>query len=57
MFTEFFVHKKNITPHLIVVEIYSDCSNSLENDKHHFLSLLEENHNLGDLMPSSFFRD
>jgi hypothetical protein len=36
---------------LSLVEISSDCSNSFENDKHHFLSLLKENLNIGDFIP------
>ena len=40
---------------LTLAEIYSDCSNSFENDKHHFLSLLEENLNLSDYIPITFY--
>jgi len=40
---------------LTLAEIYSDCSNSFENDKHHFLSLLEENLHLGDYIPVTFY--
>ena len=40
---------------LSLAEIYSDCFDSLENDKHHFLSLLEENLNLGEFIPFTFY--
>ncbi len=40
---------------LTLAEIYSDCSNSFENDKHHFLTLLEENLNLNDYIPVTFY--
>ena len=40
---------------LSLAEIYSDCFNSLENDKHHFLTLLEENLNLGDFILFTFY--
>jgi hypothetical protein len=40
---------------LSLAEIYSDCSNSFENDKHHFLTLLEENLNLRDYIPVTFY--
>ncbi|MGF7060942.1 hypothetical protein HNR33_004660 [Brassicibacter mesophilus] len=40
---------------LSLAEIYSDCSNSFENDKHHFLSLLEENLNIGEFIPFTFY--
>lgn len=39
---------------LSLAEIYSDCSNIFENDKHHFLSLLESNLNLGEFIPFTF---
>lgn len=47
----------SILPHkqLSLAEIYSNCSNSFENDKHHFLSLLEENLNLSVLIPVTFY--
>ncbi|WP_041721426.1 ISNCY family transposase [Alkaliphilus metalliredigens] len=46
-------------PHkqLSLAEIYSDCANYFENDKHHFLSLLKENLNLDELIPLSFHRN
>lgn len=40
---------------LSMVEIYSDCTQFFENDKHHFLSLLETNLNLDELIPYSFY--
>ena len=40
---------------LSLAEIYSDCFDSLENDKHHFLSLLEENLNLAEFIPFAFY--
>ncbi|MTI46329.1 MAG: transposase [Firmicutes bacterium] len=40
---------------LSLAEIYSDCANFFENDKNHFLSLLEENLNLDELIPHSFY--
>lgn len=40
---------------LSLAEIYSDCFNILENDKHQFLSLLEENLNLDEFIPATFF--
>lgn len=40
---------------LSLAEVYSDCANYFENDKHHFLSLLEENLNLNELIPISFY--
>ncbi|ABR47373.1 transposase [Alkaliphilus metalliredigens QYMF] len=48
-----------ILPHkqLSLAEIYSDCANYFENDKHHFLSLLKENLNLDELIPLSFHRN
>lgn len=48
-----------ILPHkqLSLAEIYSDCTNSFENDKHHFLSLLEENLSLDKLIPRSFYNN
>jgi hypothetical protein len=42
---------------LSLAEVYSDCANYFENDKHHFLSLLEENLNLDELIPFSFFQN
>lgn len=42
---------------LSLAEIYSDCSNILESDKHQFLSLLEENLNLDHLIPLSFYNN
>ncbi len=36
-------------------DIYSDCNNVFENDKYHFLSLLEDNINLEELIPASFY--
>ena len=41
---------------LSLAEIYSDCTHFFESDKHHFLSLLEENLNLHALIPHSFYR-
>ena len=40
---------------LSLAEIYSDCSNSFENDKHHFLTLLEQNLNLREFIPLTFY--
>lgn len=40
---------------LSMAEIFSDCANFFENDKHHFLSLLEANLNLDELIPYSFY--
>lgn len=47
----------NILSHkqLSLAEIYSDCSTFFENDKHHFLMLLEENINLDEFIPFSFY--
>lgn len=42
---------------LSLAEIYSDCSTIFETDKHKFLSLLEENINLDDLIPQSFYNN
>ncbi len=42
---------------LSLAEIYSDCSNILDSDKHQFLSLLEENLNLDELIPQSFYNN
>ncbi len=42
---------------LSLAEIYSDCANYFENDKHYFLSLLKENLNLDELIPLSFYRN
>ena len=39
---------------LSLAEIFSDCSNIFENDKCHFLSLLESTINLSELIPFSF---
>ena len=41
---------------LSLAEIYSDCTHFFESDKHHFLSLLEENLNLHALIPHSFYQ-
>ena len=40
---------------LSLAEIYSDCSTFFETDKNHFLSLLEENLNLNEFIPTSFY--
>lgn len=40
---------------LSLADIYSDCNNVFENDKYHFLSLLEENIDLEELIPVSFY--
>jgi hypothetical protein len=40
---------------LSMAEIFSDCTNFFENDKHHFLWLLETNLNLDELIPYSFY--
>lgn len=42
---------------LSLAEIFSDCSNIFESDKHQFLSLLEENLNLDELIPSTFYNN
>lgn len=39
---------------LSLAEIYSDCTNFFENDKYHFLSLLENNINLDEFISVSF---
>lgn len=39
---------------LSLSDIYSDCSNSFENDEYHFLSLLEYNLDLNDFISISF---
>jgi hypothetical protein len=39
---------------LSIADIYSDCSNSFENDKYHFLALLEDNIDLNEIIPSTF---
>ncbi len=39
---------------LSLAEIYSDCKSYFENDKPHFLSLLETTINLDEIIPSSF---
>ncbi|WP_414733923.1 hypothetical protein [Acetobacterium carbinolicum] len=41
---------------LSLAEIYSECTHFFESDKHHFLSLLEENLNLHALIPHSFYQ-
>ena len=41
---------------LSLAEIYSDCTHFFESDKHHFLSLLEENLNLHAFIPHSFYQ-
>lgn len=41
---------------LSLAEIYDDCSTFFENDKHHFLTLLEENINLNEFIPFSFYQ-
>jgi len=38
-----------------LAELYSECSTIFETDKHQVLSLLEENINLDDYIPRSFF--
>lgn len=40
---------------LSLADIYSECNSVFENDKYHFLSLLEENINLEELIPTSFY--
>ncbi|TZE81825.1 transposase [Calorimonas adulescens] len=40
---------------LSFADIYSDCNSIFGNDKYHFLSLLEENIDLEELIPSSFY--
>lgn len=42
---------------LSLAEIYSECSTIFETDKHQFLSLLEENINLDDYIPRTFFNN
>lgn len=39
---------------LSLSDIYTDCSDCFENNKYHFLRLLEENIELGELAPVSF---
>lgn len=41
---------------LSFAEIYADCTHFFEQDKHHFLSLLEEKLDLHALVPHSFYR-
>lgn len=41
---------------LSLAEIYSDCTHFFESDKHHFLSLLEENLNLHALIHKFFYQ-
>ena len=47
----------NILPRnqLSLAEIYSECSTIFETDKHQFLTLLEENINLDDYIPRTFY--
>ena len=40
---------------LSLADIYSDCNNVFENNKYHFLSLFEDNINLEELIPASFY--
>jgi hypothetical protein len=40
---------------LSIKDIYSDCNNAFENDKYHFLSLLDKNIDLEKLIPISFY--
>ena len=40
---------------LTLADIYADCANALENDKHRFLSLLEENIDMEAIIPRSFY--
>ena len=40
-----------------LADIFSDCQNILENDKPEFLSLLERNINLNEIIPKSFYRN
>lgn len=40
---------------LSFAEIYADCTHFFEQDKHHFLSLLEEKLDLHALVPHSFY--
>lgn len=40
---------------LSLAEIFSDCQDFFENDKHHFLSLLENTINLREFIPYSFY--
>ena len=39
---------------LSIADIYSDCTNSFDNDKYHFLELLENNIDLDELIPANF---
>ncbi|KPU43721.1 hypothetical protein OXPF_31630 [Oxobacter pfennigii] len=39
---------------LSLADIFSDCKEKFENDKYQFLSLLEDNINLDELVPASF---
>lgn len=39
---------------LSLAEIFEDCQNKFNNDKHEFLSLLNENINLDEIVPVSF---
>ena len=40
---------------LSLADIYSDCKTFFESDKPKFLSLLEDNINLGEFIPYSFY--
>ena len=40
---------------LSLAEIYSDCQNIFENDKHEFLDMLEQHIDLGKLIPYRFY--
>ena len=40
---------------LSLADIYSDCQNIFENNKHEFLTILENNINLDKLIPQSFY--
>lgn len=39
---------------LTLAEVFDNCQNHFDNDKYKFLSLLEENLNLDDIVPASF---
>jgi hypothetical protein len=45
----------NKVKQLSLADVYTDCANVMESDKHHFLSLLEENIDLETLIPQTFF--
>ena len=41
-------------PHFPIIDIFTDCQNKFDNDKYHFLSLLEETIDFDEIVPTSF---